>query len=313
MARDMTEQEKLLALYNAGGSNPEAEGFDSADLLTQNLLQTLGRPSQQKIAEVEQEIVAGGDDLDYAPISSFSSNGRKAQTHTHTPEPQKDVRLIGALKNVHAGLIDVFERSGLNSGVESNLINLIDTTGACLNHLGEDTFKFEPLKHLSGLQAPDMVKNANKVVETTLNCYQIGNIEDKFVSDDGGTIEIVFAGKSKNIEYKAFGRVVANSWEGSEAIDYIYTPGAGKMSVKAFEGGKWVDKSDHYDIKWTLEEKDLSLEENEEVNSNNTAVDEQEIITSEKISEEKKEVLSPSLNNEVIDDDEEIGDFPISD
>jgi hypothetical protein len=312
MPREMTEQEKLLALYNAGQVNPEAEAFDSADLLTRNLLQTLGRPSQQKIAEVEQEIVAGGAELDYAPITSFSSNGRTTYTNADT-EPQKDVRLIGALKNVHAGLIDVFERSGLNSGIENNLVNLIDTTGACLNHLGEATEKFEPLRHLSGLQAPNMVKNANKVVETTLNCYKIGSIEDQFVSDDGSTIEMVFAGKYRDIEYKAFGRVIAQSWEGSEAIDYIYTPGKGKLSVKAFEGGKWVDKSDHYDIKWTLEEKDLTLEENEEVNPNNSTVHETELITSEKISEEKKEVLSPSSNNEVVDDDEEIGDFPISD
>jgi hypothetical protein len=307
MPREMTEQEKLLALHRAGSADPNAD-FDSADLLTQSLLQTMGRPSQQAIAQVEKEIVASGDELDYAPITSFSSNGRTPTT-THTPEPQKDVRLIGALKKVHAGLIDVFERSGLNSGVENNLVKLIDTTGACLNHLGETTEQFEPLRHLSGLQAPNMVKNANKVLETTLNCYKIGKIEEHLVSEDGSTIEIVFAGKYREIEYKAFGSVTANSWEGSEAIDYIYTPGKGKLSVKAFEGGKWVDKSDHYDIKWALEEKDLTLEENEEEPTNNSTV---EVIDSEKISEEEKEVLTPSLNNEV-DDDEEIGDFPISD
>jgi hypothetical protein len=311
MPREMTEQEKLLALHRAGTTDPDAD-FNSADLLTQSLLQTLGRPSQQKIAEVEQEIVSSGDELDYAPITSFSSNGRTTYTNANA-EPQKDVRLIGALKNVHAGLIDVFERSGLNSGIENNLVNLIDTTGACLNHLGESTEKFEPLRHLSGLQAPNMVKNANRVVETTLNCYKAGQVEDQTVSDDGATIEMIFAGKYRDIEYKAFGRVTAQSWEGSEAIDYIYTPGKGKLSVKAFEGGKWVDKSDHYDIKWTLEEKDLTLEGNEEVNPNNSTVHKTELITSEKISDEKEEVLSPSLNNEVIDDDEEIGDFPISD
>ena len=305
----MTEQDRLLALYKAGNVDPNAD-FDSADLLTQSLLKQLGRPSAESVAKVEQEIVASGDELDYAPITSFSANGRTV--HSHAPDPQKDVRLIGVLKKIHGGLIDVFERSGLNSGVEGSLVNLIDSTSACLNHLGEVTERFEPLKHLSGLQAPNMVKNASKVVETTLNCYKIGSIEEPTISDDGSSIEIVFSGRNRNIEYKAYGKVEAKSWEGSEAIDYIYTPGSGKMSVKAYEGGKWVDKSDHYVINWTLEEKDLSLEENEEGSTNKTTVDELGLITSEKISEEKEEVLSLSSNNE-IDDDEEIGDFPISD
>jgi hypothetical protein len=146
------------------------------------------------------------------------------------------------------------------------------------------------------------------VIETTLSCYKIGKIEEQYVSDDGSTIEIVFSGKSRDIEYKAFGKVTAKSWEGSEAIDYIYTPGKGKLSVKAFEGGKWVDKSNHYDVKWTLEEKDTSLEEYEEVSANNSTMN--KLVSSGKISKDKKEVDPPSLNNE--DDDEEIGDFPIN-
>jgi len=304
---ELTEQEKLARLVRAG--NPDAEQYDSADLLTQGLLKELGRPNPQVIAQVEQEIVASGDELDYAPIGSFSGTG--TTVHKHAAEPQRDVKLISTLKRVHGGLIDVFERSGLNSGVEGNLVDLIDTTGACLNYLGETTAKFEPLRHLSGLQAPNMVKNANKVVETTMSCYKIGSIEGHQISDDGSEIQIVFSGKYRNIEYKAFGVVTASSWEGSEAIDYIYTPGSGKLSVKSFECGKWIDKSDKYEVKWTLEEKDLNLEEKAQENPNNSTV-EREIVASEKISEEKEEVFTPTSNND-FDDDEEIGDFPISD
>jgi len=323
--REMTEQEKLAALYRAGHSD-EAE-FDSGDLMTQHLLRSLGAPSAARVSEVEKEIIASGEELDHAPIATFSSQGKRVVTSSS--EPQRDERLIGALKQVHAGLVDVFERSGLNSGVEKNLVGLIDLATACLNHVGERTPQFEPLRHLSGLQAPNMVKNANKVLETTLNCYKIGSITEHNVSDDGSEITICFSGKQGEIEYQAFGRVAANSWEGSEAIDYIYTPGSGKMSVKAFEGGKWVDKSDHYSISWTLEENDPTvdeessglgnpdeisfeevLEEKQKKNANNTTVDEK--VVDEKISEDKKEVLSSSLNND-FDDDEEIGDFPICD
>ena len=309
--REMTEQEKLLALYRAGERNDEAGDFDSADLLTQGLMSQLGRPNQQKIMEIEREIVSSGDELDHAPLTSFSGNGNNnRKTVQAQQEPERDLRLIAALQKIHSGLIDVFERSGLNSGVEGSLVNLIDVTGSCLVHLGERAERFEPLRHLSGLEAPNMVKNANKVVETTLTCYKIGSVEESVVSDDGSTIEIVFAGKSRNIEYRAFGQVEAQSWEGSEAIDYIYTPGSGKMSVKAFEGGKWVDKSDEYTINWTLEEKDTSLEGKTEVTVNNSTIEKMETVVSEKISEDKEGVSSTPLNNE---DDEEIGDFPIND
>ena len=304
---ELTEQEKLLALHRAG--NPEAESFDSTDLLTQNLMVQLGRPSPDRVKEVENEIVASGEELDYAPLTSFSSNGRRMEKKSSKPE--KDEVLINVLTKMRASLIDVFERSGLNSGIESSLVNLIDSTNSCLSYLGEQTEKFEPLRHLSGLQAPNTFKNASKVLETTLNCYKIGAIEDSKISDDGRLIEIIFAGTHKNIEYKAFGEVAANSWEGSEAIDYIYTPGSGKMSVKAFEGGKWVDKSDHYDIKWALEEKDLSKES--EVEEDLEEVIPKELLQNENINEknveEKEELQVASSNNDF--DDEEIGDFPI--
>jgi hypothetical protein len=306
----MSEQEKLAQLMNAG--NPEAESFDSADLLTQSLLNQLGGVSQQKLQEVQEEIVARGEQLDYTPISSFSSEGRTA--HNHNPEPQKDLRLIKTISVIHKGLIDVFERSGLNSGIEGNLVTLIEATAAVLNYLGEPTTRFEPLRHLSGLKPPNMVKNANKVLETTLSCYNLGEVSGQSVSDDGSVINIVFSGKSGEIEYVAHGEVSAHSWEGSEAIDYIYTPGSGKMSIKAYEGGKWVDKSDNknYLINWELEEKDLSLEGNPTDNSNNSTVEELEVIASEENLSDKQEVLSQSLNNDLNDEDEEI-EFPISD
>jgi len=305
---ERTEQEKLLALYNAG--NSEVEEFNSTDLLTQGLMANLGRPRQEMISEIENEIVSRGEELDYAPLTSFSSNN-KTSVKAENSKPQRDERLIDVLKKMHINLIDVFERSGLNSGVESSLISLIDSAAACLTYLGEKTDKFEPLSHLSGLQAPNTFKNASKVVETTLNCYKIGSIENSQISDDGRVIEIIFSGKHKNIEYKAFGEVAASSWEGSEAIDYIYTPGSGKMSVKAFEGGKWVDKSSHYDIKWALEESDLSKSD-EEIDPEEIdpeEIDPEELFADEKKVEEKKELPLEASNND--SDDEEIGDFPI--
>ena len=98
---EKTEQEKLLDLFNAGSTNPDAENFDSTDLLSQSLIEQLGRPSKEKISEVEQEIVAKGAELDYAPLTSFSSNGRQV-VQAQNSDPQKDDRLIGVLRNTRS-------------------------------------------------------------------------------------------------------------------------------------------------------------------------------------------------------------------
>jgi len=116
--------------------------------------------------------------------------------------------------------------------------------------------------------------------------------------------------------YKAFGQISARSWEGSEAIDYIYVPETGgKMSVKTYEGGKWVDKSDTgvYDIYYDLEEIDLSVEgktkDDEKYTSSENNITVESDVEVEKNIPQKEEVQPTTLNNE--DDDEEIGDFPI--
>jgi hypothetical protein len=323
--RDMTEQEKLAQLMSAGTGNAEAEAFDSADLLTQGLMNQLGGVNQHVLAEVQQEIASRGEHIDPSPISSFSSE-KRAPVQGAPQVPQKDVKLIKTLKVVHQGLIDVFERSGLNSGVEDNLVHLIDAMSACLNYLSEPTEKFEPLRHLSGLQAPNLVKSAERVVDTTLNCYKVGKVESHEISEDGSTIKIAFTGKHREIEYNVLGEVTAKYWEGNEAIDYIYTPGSGKMSIKSFEGGKWVDQSDNrnYQICWELSETDTSLppvtaeennpftEESDSVSVNNDTVEEIDTIATEENTSDKEEVSSQSLNNGFNEDDEDIA-FPISD
>jgi hypothetical protein len=300
---ELSEQEQLARLVS--GDEVNREPLDSANMLTQGLLDRMGGVSNRILNEVNQEIEASGDTADHTPVSRFAapsdgSNGAKP-----------DAKLLVTLKNIRHGLIDVFERSGLNSGVEDHLVNLIEKTSACIQYLGEPIEKFKPLSHLSGLQAPDMVKNANKVVDTTIQCYKLGEIDDTTVSDDGRNIGIVFSGEERGMKYKAYGTITARSWEGSEAIDYIYVPETGgKMSVKTFENGKWADKSDNgqYDIYYELEETDTTVEGNSQDDENNTSSENDITIQSdvevEKNVPEKKEVLPDASKYE--DDDEEI-------
>jgi hypothetical protein len=126
--------------------------------------------------------------------------------------------------------------------------------------MGGEVEEFEPLNHVSGLVAPNFYKNAQKVIETTIQCYSLGDVEDAKVLQNGRMIQIVFTGSSGNVNYKASGTIESDEWTGNEAIDYIYTPGEGKMSVKAFENGKWVTRNDpkKYKAIWELEETDVA-------------------------------------------------------
>jgi len=157
-----------------------------------------------------------------------------------------------------------------------------------------------------------MTKSAQQVVERTKNCYKRAKIEDVSISESGQVIGIVLQGNDENIgmAYRAKGTLTAkSSWSGTEAIDYIYTPTAGKMSVKVLEGGKWVDKSPNYKIQWELQEVDL-----------NSATDEDLALFKKGY---KKEGEIPNIENKIPEDfensnavieEEDIDlDFPVQD
>ena len=331
--RELTEQEKLAQLV--GGDSVEDASMSSADLLTEGLMKKMGGASASALEQVTQEIESSGGAVDQSPVSSFSTQGPK--------NVRRDEKLINALSVVYGGLVDVFEQSGVESAMNDQLIALIETAGACLNYLGERTDKFEPLKHLSGLGAPDITGKAKMVASTTLNCYSLGEIIGPDIENNGRTIKLAFTGRNSKVSYQATGVITADFWDGSEAIDYIYTPGSGKMSVKAYERGRWIDRSDsgNYDIRWSLaetpigedpetsdpetevskeevvieveanevEETSNKVEGNTNPTTNHNTVEGINTVNNEKDSVNKKEVVSDSSN--MVFDEEEIGDFPI--
>jgi len=203
--------------------------------------------------------------------------------------------LLLDLFEVRDGLIDIFKKANGSEQVVELLTGHIDKVGDCIRKLGGAVDKFDPLSAISGLRDPDLKLNAQRVVENTKQAYTLGKISDDKVSADGKIIHISFSGSKGNIGYKAVGTLVANkSWTGNEGVDFIYSPGSGKISVKAVsDDGKWIDKSSEYNISWELFEQDNSVAKE---------------AKTEKIAETKKEVENPSVNNI---EDEEIGDFPI--
>jgi len=172
-------------------------------------------------------------------------------------------KVLTQLFDVYDELVGLFGVVNRDSVVAQNVSGNINKVGQCIRTMGGEINVFSPLDHISGLQAPDLTKNAKQVVENTKQCYTLGSISEEIIENNGQAISLVFSGKEKNIYYKAKGQIIAHrGWSGSEALDYVYTPQSGKLSVKAFEGNRWADKSDNFEIYWELDEyeNDPSLE-----------------------------------------------------
>ena len=267
-----TEQERLAQLV--GG---EEEILDGASLLADGLRQSIGNPNAKIMNQVSDEIKASGDVVVTArsgvPQVAELKNGQSVE------------KVLIELLTLRDSLIAAFEGCKINTKISDRISTAIRISERLITSVGGSIDEFVPLKHVSGLKAPDFHKNAKKVIQTTIQCYTLGEISDSKISDDGSRIDIILTGKEEDTYFRVEGSITAEEWTGSEAIDYIYTPGEGKLSVKVFEDGRWIDKSDtnKYDIVYSLTESDnesIFLESSEEDNEN---------ISKEKVIPEKSQ------------------------
>jgi hypothetical protein len=229
-----------------------------------------------------------------------------------TPEPAtipanyNTEKVLTHLYEARDGLIETYSKVGIGA-YSQGFVDGINKIGSCIKSMGGEVDSFDPFAHMSGLQAPSLQKNAKRVIENTVESYTLGKIGDAKISDDGKTIIVTFKGQQANTDYKAIGTLVASkAWVGNEAIDYVYTPGEGRMSVKVFsDDGKWIDKSASYKISWELFENEANYNVMPTEGENSSIKKEGK---GENIVEIKEEVENTSSNNI---EDEEIGDFQI--
>lgn len=295
--RELSEQERLARLVGAENREP----IDSASLIEDFLKNKLGGVSEEKIEETKREIQASGNSVD-SGIKRISKVGKSEGTSL--PSDFSVESLLLELYDLRESLINVFELAGINNTIAEKVGDSIDKAERFINKLGGDIEKFVPLNHISGLQAPDQVKNAERVIQTTLQCYKLGKVETATIKEDGKIIHIVFSGNSGNTYYKAFGDISAEEWAGNEAIDYVYTPGAGNMTVKAYENGRWLVKNASYNSKykalWTLEEydgKQIPIEKKGNSQDNN------------ELKQALKSVMKEEVKNQIENkEEEEIGE-----
>ncbi len=217
----------------------------------------------------------------------------KIQEDVPVEEPNYNTeRVLSDLFDARDILIDSFSKIGITNQSKS-MVDGINKIGSCISAMGGEVDKFDPFSSISGLQAPNLKKNAKRVIENTVESYTLGEIKDIDIHDEGKTIVLSFIGKQGSVNYKAVGTLTAfKKWNGNEAIDYIYTPNEGRMSVKEYDDGKWIDRSNNYKISWELfeQEADFNVMPTE---SNN--------------------IIEDIEKNTQNDTEEEIGDFPIED
>jgi hypothetical protein len=237
---DAPKQHKTITLNSSmdhSNITEEREPLDTQAMLTSGFLKNLKKGTLEKIEKSKPN-----DDATILP-------GPIVPENVNTEE------LLLALFDVRDGLIQAFGGVEFNSTMANGLSDNINKISSCIRKLGASVETFNPLNHISGLKTPDLVKNAERVIETTKACYSLGNVRDGVTDNTGKTITITFVGEQGAVQYEARGKITANaSWTGNEAIDYIYTPGEGQMFVKAFESKGWVDKSKNYVVAWELKE-----------------------------------------------------------
>jgi hypothetical protein len=290
------ERQRLAALE---ATESETDVLGSSFLLEQALRETI-KVDPLKRQEIEQEIINAGNE-----IEGKNKNILKRASSASAPSVPSinSEKVLMELYDIREGLIIAFETCTLNTRTSKILNEQIIKAGKCISHLGGEVTAFNPFNHVSGLGIPNFVKNANKVVETTMQCYSLGNVEESSISNDGKQITILFSGSNENVQYKAKGIITAEEWTGNEAIDYIYTPGEGHMSVKAFENGRWVSKSanKNYHVVWELEEFDFDQP------AEDTEAYDQENDDSKKENNIKNKNIITESDNGDGNDDEDIG------
>lgn len=242
----MSEQERLARML--GGFDPS----EAPDLIVNHLRSALGSVSKDTFEKVQEEIDMANATSGKRPVQGLYKSDREIKPQASNVNMEN---LLLALCDVYDGLISVFQGIGINHSTSDELTKIIHNVESCISKVGGSVDHFIPEDFVSGLDAPDQHRSAEKVIETTMQCYKLGTIDSAKIENED-VISITFSGTGYDgVTYSAKGLIkpLENGWIGNEAIDYVYKPNGGKMTVRAFEDGKWINKSSSYDIYYEVD------------------------------------------------------------
>jgi len=228
-------------IQSAGyGSKSDAyhnQFLNTGDILASALRKTL---SDKNIAVASKKEVIEEDEPKSKDLSVIEKVGKEFTN-----------RAVEILKDVREDLIALFQEFSTEDLLPQRIENMIRKTEEIGYALGIELEPFDPLKNMSGLKSGEALENAEKVVANTLNHYKLFSISSikTYMGNGGPTIELHVFGEQNGMGFEVSGSVAAHTdFNGNEAIDYVYSPEGGLMTIKARSQGMWEDVSDSFAV-----------------------------------------------------------------
>ena len=222
--------------------------FDSGSMIMESLRGSIGNAVSPNILnQVSQEIENSGSRIASATPLTAAASAASATNAAHI----ESVLLHNY--DVYDLLIEVFRNVDINSDTATKLTQAIRKIEASIRLMGGKELNFQPEDVVSGLSLPDQSVAMSKVVATTSAYYKMGSVRDSEIINKN-TIRMTFALNERSNNIVCQGDVTPSTgvWIGNEAIDYVYTPEGGRMTVKLLSQGGWVNVSSDYKINWEL-------------------------------------------------------------
>ncbi len=255
--REMSDDEQMARLLKISPEEME-RAIPAQEMILNSLKTSIGKPSAKVLSEIAGE-------LDQREGGSTRKQQQEV-TESKTSVDYNTEKVLLKMFEIYDSLVEIFQKVGLSADISDDLTKQIWQLEECIEDIGGSVDHFVPENFISGLSAPDSVETAQKVLDTTSKCYKLGNVKNAMVDKSGHTIRLDFVGAQGDIEFLAKGEISpkGSGWTGNEAIDYLYKDNGGKMTVRAYEQGRWINKSEDYNIHWELTATTSSDEEADE-------------------------------------------------
>ena len=213
----------------------------------------LARGGQVKLGKEQ------GDDQGEEPGEiDYFATAEEREAREETPsgpkQPSLYERTTVQVADLREYLIHSFGAISNDDRVASVFTNCIKKAEDIMSKLGfelDDSEKFNPIMHCSGLKQDNILKNAQQVMENTKTHYSTYKIAGTDVSEyqSHPSVSVKIEGEDGGKPFCVIGTVVAKSdFAGNEAIDYVRRGGQGMFSVKAYKLGRWENVSNGFRI-----------------------------------------------------------------
>ena len=227
--------------------------LNTGDMLAQRLKQGMG----------DRVIVAGETEQGEDRVAERFATSENVFAPNHVLQEH----VVIAMNNLKNDMVALFQETSANNGLSVRIEAMIRRLEDIQQSIGVEVDPFDPLRNMSGLQAGEPLENADKVIANTLKHYKAYGISaiTSSMGKFGPSIQLSIFGENDGVGFEVDGFVAAREdFNGNEAVDYVWSPEGGLMTVKARHHGTWNDASTDFVIdckvtRYTLGEQDQNL------------------------------------------------------